>query len=241
MTAQGLLVFDVDSTFIEEEVIELLAETTGRRDEVARVTERAMRGELDFAQSLRERVAVLADLPETVVEEAAAAVTLTPGAAEVVAAARADGWIVALLSGGFTAVIEQVLDGVVESTGQGGAEQGGTEQGGTEQRGTAGLAVDEIRANTLEIVDGHLTGRVLGEIVGPREKARHLAEIAAVHDVPAQRTIAVGDGANDALMLEAAAVGVAFCAKPALREHADLVVDERDLRVVWDRARGLLD
>lgn len=236
MTAQGLLVFDVDSTFIEEEVIELLAETTGRRDEVARVTERAMRGELDFAQSLRERVAVLADLPETVVEEAAAAVTLTPGAAEVVAAARADGWIVALLSGGFTAVIEQVLDGVVESTGQGGAEQGGTEQ-----RGTAGLAVDEIRANTLEIVDGHLTGRVLGEIVGPRQKARHLAEIAAVHDVPAQRTIAVGDGANDALMLEAAAVGVAFCAKPALREHADLVVDERDLRVVWDRARGLLD
>ena len=226
MTAQGLLVFDVDSTFIEEEVIELLAETTGRRDEVARVTERAMRGELDFAQSLRERVAVLADLPETVVEEAAAAVTLTPGAAEVVAAARADGWIVALLSGGFTAVIERVLDGVVDSTGQG---------------STAGLAVDEIRANTLEIVDGRLTGRVLGEIVGPREKARHLAEIAAVHGVPAQRTIAVGDGANDALMLEAAAVGVAFCAKPALREHADLVVDERDLRVVWDRARGLLD
>ncbi|WP_019157440.1 phosphoserine phosphatase SerB [Brevibacterium senegalense] len=226
MTAQGLLVFDVDSTFIEEEVIELLAETTGRRDEVARVTERAMRGELDFAQSLRERVAVLADLPETVVEEAAAAVTLTPGAAEVVAAARADDWIVALLSGGFTAVIERVLDGVVDSTGQG---------------STAGLAVDEIRANTLEIVDGRLTGRVLGEIVGPREKARHLAEIAAVHGVPAQRTIAVGDGANDALMLEAAAVGVAFCAKPALREHADLVVDERDLRVVWDRARGLLD
>lgn len=226
MTAQGLLVFDVDSTFIEEEVIELLAETTGRRDEVARVTERAMRGELDFAQSLRERVAVLADLPEAVVEEAAAAVTLTPGAAEVVAAARADDWIVALLSGGFTAVIERVLDGVVDSTGQG---------------STAGLAVDEIRANTLEIVDGRLTGRVLGEIVGPREKARHLAEIAAVHGVPAQRTIAVGDGANDALMLEAAAVGVAFCAKPALREHADLVVDERDLRVVWDRARGLLD
>jgi phosphoserine phosphatase len=225
MTAQGLLVFDVDSTFIEEEVIELLAETTGRRDEVARVTERAMRGELDFAQSLRERVAVLEDLPETVVEEAAAAVTLTPGAAEVVASARADGWVVALLSGGFTSVIERLLDGVVDST---------------EQRGTAGLAVDEIRANTLEIVDGRLTGRVLGEIVGPREKARHLAEIAAGHGVSAQRTIAVGDGANDALMLESAAVGVAFCAKPALREHADLVVDERDLRVVWDRARGLL-
>jgi phosphoserine phosphatase len=187
MTAQGLLVFDVDSTFIEEEVIELLAETTGRRDEVARVTERAMRGELDFAQSLRERVAVLEDLPETVVEEAAAAVTLTPGAAEVVASARADGWVVALLSGGFTSVIERLLDGVVDST---------------EQRGTAGLAVDEIRANTLEIVDGRLTGRVLGEIVGPREKARHLAEIAAGHGVSAQRTIAVGDGANDALMLE---------------------------------------
>src|SRR5699024_3850926 len=122
MTAQGLLVFDVDSTFIEEEVIELLAETTGRRDEVARVTERAMRGELDFAQSLRERVAVLADLPETVIDDAAAAVTLTPGAAEVVAAARADGWIVALLSGGFTAVIERVLDGAVDSSEQSGTE-----------------------------------------------------------------------------------------------------------------------
>lgn len=94
MTAQGLLVFDVDSTFIEEEVIELLADATGRRGEVAAVTERAMRGELDFAQSLRERVAVLTDLPDTVLADAAAAVTLTPGAAEVVAAARADGWIV---------------------------------------------------------------------------------------------------------------------------------------------------
>lgn len=230
MTAQGLLVFDVDSTFIAEEVIELLAETTGRRDEVARVTERAMRGELDFARSLRERVAVLADLPETVIDDAAAAVTLTPGAAEVVAAARADGWIVALLSGGFTAVIERVLDGVIDSTGQ----------GGTGQDCSTGLAIDEIRANTLEIVDGRLSGRVLGEIVGPREKARHLTEIASVHGVPAQRTIAVGDGANDALMLEAAAVGVAFCAKPALRQHADVVVDDRDLRVVWDRARARL-
>ena len=230
MTAQGLLVFDVDSTFIEEEVIELLADTTGRRDEVAAVTERAMRGELDFAQSLRERVAVLTDLPDTVLADAAAAVTLTPGAAEVVAAARADGWIVALLSGGFTAVIERVLDGAVDSS----------EQSGTEQRVSTGLVIDEIRANTLEIVDGRLTGRALGEIVGPQEKARHLTEIASAHGVPAQRTIAVGDGANDALMLEAAAVGVAFCAKPALRQHADVVVDDRDLRVVWDRARARL-
>jgi phosphoserine phosphatase len=213
MTAQGLLVFDVDSTFIEEEVIELLADATGRRDEVAAVTERAMRGELDFAQSLRERVAVLTDLPDTVLADAAAAVTLTPGAAEVVAAARADGWIVALLSGGFTSVIE---------------------------RATAGIEIAEIRANTLEIADGRLTGRVTGEIVDRPGKARHLHAIARAHGVAAERTIAVGDGANDIDMLEAAAVGVAFCAKPALRPHADIVVDERDLRIVWERATEVL-
>ena len=213
MTAQGLLVFDVDSTFIEEEVIELLAEATGRRDEVAAVTERAMRGELDFAQSLRKRVAVLAGLPDTVLADAAAAVTLTPGAAEVVAAARADGWIVALLSGGFTSVIE---------------------------RATAGMEIEEIRANTLEIADGRLTGHVTGEIVDRQGKARHLRAIARAHGVPEGQTIAVGDGANDIDMLEAAAVGVAFCAKPALRPHADVVVDERDLTIVWERASEAL-
>lgn len=225
MTAQGLIVFDVDSTFIEDEVIELLADATGRRDEVAAVTERAMRGEIDFSQSLRERVAVLADLPVSVIDDAAAAVTLTRGAAEVVAAAHAAGWIVALVSGGFTAVIEKV---------------------------TAGMGIDEIRANHLETrpgtttgtgqdpADTLLTGRVDGEIVDRAAKAAHLRTIARSHGVDPARTIAVGDGANDIDLLGAAAVGVAFCAKPALVPHADVVVDERDLMVVWERAQEAL-
>ena len=217
MTDQGLLVFDVDSTFIEEEVIELLADATGLRSEVAAVTERAMRGELDFAQSLRERVAVLEGLPVSVFADAAAAVTLTRGAAEVVAAAHAAGWSVALLSGGFTTVVEQV---------------------------TQGMGIDEVRANHLETrSDGAsevLTGRVLGEIVDREGKARHLREIAGARGIDPSRTIAVGDGANDIDMLEAAAVGVAFCAKPALRPHADVVVDDRDLTVVWETAQSAL-
>lgn len=217
MTAQGLLVFDVDSTFIEEEVIELLADATGRRAEVAAVTERAMRGELDFAQSLRERVKVLEGLPVGVIDDAAASVTLTRGAAEVVAAAHAAGWSVALLSGGFTAVVEQV---------------------------TAGMGIDELRANHLETtLDGAsevLTGRVLGEIVDRAGKARHVKAIAAARGIDPSRTIAVGDGANDIDMLEAAAVGVAFCAKPALRPHADIIVDDRDLMRVWEAAQGAL-
>lgn len=217
MTDQGLLVFDVDSTFIEEEVIELLADATGRRDEVAAVTERAMRGELDFSQSLRERVAVLEGLPVSVFADAAAAVTLTRGARKVVAAAAASGWAVALLSGGFTAVIEQV---------------------------TRGMEIDEVRANHLETrAEGGtevFTGRVLGEIVDRAGKARHLQSIARARGVDVSRTIAVGDGANDIDMLEAAAVGVAFCAKPALRPHADVIVDERDLMTVWQQARRAL-
>ncbi|GAA4507285.1 phosphoserine phosphatase SerB [Brevibacterium yomogidense] len=225
MTAQGLIVFDVDSTFIEDEVIELLADATGRRDEVAAVTERAMRGEIDFSQSLRERVAVLADLPVSVIDDAAAAVTLTRGAAEVVAAAHDAGWIVALVSGGFTAVIEKV---------------------------TAGMGIDEIRANDLETRPSPttrtgtgpagtvLSGRVDGEIVDRAAKAEHLRVIARSHGVDLAQTIAVGDGANDIDLLQAAAVGVAFCAKPALVPHADVVVDERDLMVVWKQAQRAL-
>lgn len=225
MTAQGLIVFDVDSTFIEDEVIELLADATGRRDEVAAVTDRAMRGEIDFSQSLRERVAVLADLPVSVIDDAAAAVTLTRGAAEVVAAAHDAGWIVALVSGGFTAVIEKV---------------------------TAGMGIDEIRANDLETRPSPttrtgtgpagtvLSGRVDGEIVDRAAKAAHLRVIARSHGVDLAQTIAVGDGANDIDLLQAAAVGVAFCAKPALVPHADVVVDERDLMVVWKQAQRAL-
>lgn len=225
MTAQGLIVFDVDSTFIEDEVIELLADATGRRDEVAAVTERAMRGEIDFSQSLRERVAVLAGLPVSVIDDAAAAVTLTRGAAEVVTAAHAAGWIVALVSGGFTAVIEKV---------------------------TAGMGIDEIRANHLEVREGTetrsggpgetlvLSGRVEGEIVDRAGKAAHLRAIARAHGVDLARTIGVGDGANDIDLLETAAVGVAFCAKPALVAHADVVVDERDLMIVWEQAQRAL-
>lgn len=211
----GLLVSDVDSTFIDQEVIELLARSTGREAEVAAVTERAMRGELDFAASLRERVAVLRGVPLSEVEAAARAVTLTHGARELVSAAHAADWTVALVSGGFTSVIE---------------------------RFTEGLGITEIWANGLgtDEESGTLTGELRGEIVDRAGKAARLREIAARLGIDPCRTVGVGDGANDIDLLEAAEVGVAFCAKPALRPHADLIVDERDLMRVWTGAQELL-
>lgn len=198
---------DVDSTFIEEEVIELLAEHAGRRAEVAAVTERAMRGELDFADSLRERVAVLAGLEESVLDSVRESITLTRGVEALVRSAQEAGWVVGLVSGGFTAIISPVA---------------------------AGLGIDEVYANTLEIADGRLTGRVTGEIVDRAGKAARLRALCRAYGAPETMTAAIGDGANDIDMVETAAVGVAFCAKPALREAADVVLDDRDLARAWE-------
>lgn len=197
-----LLVFDADSTLIDEEAIELLAERAGSLEHVARVTERAMRGELDFAESLRERVVTLAGLETSVFAELQSRLTPTRGAREVVDAVHAAGGRVGVVSGGF----HELLDPLA-----------------------AGLGLDHVRANRLEIADGRLTGRTDGPVVDAEAKRTALREWAELGGIPLERTIAVGDGANDLRMLEAAGLGVAFCAKPLVRRHADIAIVDRDL------------
>jgi len=203
LVSKILVVFDVDSTLIEDEVIELLADVAGKRAEVAEVTERAMRGELDFAQSLRERVAVLAGLPESVFADVYERITPTTGVQELIDAVHAGGGLVAAVSGGFTQVLTPLA---------------------------AKLGLDFARANDLEVVDGKLTGKVSGRIVDRAVKAESLVEWAAEAGVGLKHTVAVGDGANDLDMLAVAGLGVAFNAKPIVREKADLVIEKHDLR-----------
>ncbi|WP_045731335.1 phosphoserine phosphatase SerB [Pseudarthrobacter chlorophenolicus] len=196
--SRKLLIMDVDSTLIQQEVIELLAAYAGKRDEVAAVTEAAMRGELDFAQSLHARVAVLAGLPADVVNSVRREVKLSEGAAELVAAFKAAGHPVAVVSGGFNQILEPIA---------------------------GDLGLDYWQANELEIVDGALTGKVLGAVVDRAAKEKFLREWAAAEGIALEHTIAVGDGANDLDMLGAAGIGVAFNAKPAVRAVADSAVN----------------
>jgi phosphoserine phosphatase len=200
-----LTVLDADSTLIEDEVIELLADAAGSRSEVAAITERAMAGELDFAESLHARVATLAGLPSTVFADAASVVRVTAGVPELVAGLHAHGSVVGVVSGGF----HEVLDPIAER-----------------------LGVDFWRANRLEVVDGVLTGRVDGPVVDAAGKAAALREWAEEAGIAPAHTVAVGDGANDLLMMEAAALSVAFNAKPRVRDHADVVVARCDLSQV---------
>ena len=200
-----LLIMDVDSTLIQQEVIELLAAYAGKRDEVAAVTEAAMRGELDFAQSLHARVAVLAGLPAAVVDSVRAEVKLSEGAAELVAAFKAAGHVVAVVSGGFN----QILRPIAED-----------------------LGLDYWIANELEIVDGVLTGKVLGDVIDRAAKEKYLREWSAAEGIALEHTIAVGDGANDLDMLGAAGIGVAFNAKPAVRAVADAAINMPHLDAV---------
>jgi phosphoserine phosphatase len=189
-----LVVMDVDSTLIQDEVIELLARHAGREAEVRDVTERAMRGELDFAASLHERTAVLRGLPVSVFEEVRAQVRLTPGARTLVRTLHELGFTVALVSGGFMEVVGPLA---------------------------VQLGIRHARANRLEVADGRLTGRVLGTVVDRAAKATALRDFARAEGLPLERTVAVGDGANDLDMLGAAGLGVAFNAKPLVAEQAD--------------------
>jgi len=200
-----LVVFDVDSTLINEEAIELLAEHSGNRERVAEITERSMRGEIDFTTSLIERVATLKDLPVSILEETAKRLTPTKGAAELIANIHARGGKSAAVSGGFI----QLLDGLREE-----------------------LGLDYAMANTLEITNGRLTGAVAGELVNKEVKAKYLRLWAADNQLPLEKTLAIGDGANDLGMMSIAGTSIAFCAKPIVREAADVVIDDRDLSKV---------
>ena len=192
--AKRLIVFDVDSTLIQGEVIEMLAARVGAEAAVAEVTEAAMRGELDFAESLNRRVATLAGLPASVLEDVGEQIELTPGARTTLRTLRRLGYHCGIVSGGFRQVIAPLAHE---------------------------LMMDFVAANELEIVDGKLTGRVIGPIIDRAGKAKALRDFAQQAGVPMEQTVAVGDGANDIDMLAAAGLGVAFNAKPALREVAD--------------------
>ena len=192
--AKRLIVFDVDSTLIQGEVIEMLAAHAGAEAAVADVTAAAMRGDIDFAESLHRRVATLAGLPAGVLDEVADQIELTPGARTTLRTLRRLGYHCGIVSGGFRQVIEPLAHE---------------------------LMMDFVAANELEIVDGKLTGRVVGDVVDRPGKAKALRDFAQQAGVPMEQTVAVGDGANDIDMLSAAGLGVAFNAKPALREVAD--------------------
>ncbi|TQF02928.1 phosphoserine phosphatase SerB [Kitasatospora acidiphila] len=196
--AKRLVVMDVDSTLIQDEVIELFAAHAGCEAEVAEVTAAAMRGELDFADSLRARVELLAGLDASVVDKVRSEVRLTPGARTLIRTLQRLGYQVGIVSGGFT----QVTDYLVEL-----------------------LGLDFAAANTLEVVDGKFTGKVSGDIVDRAGKARWLTRFADQARVPLAQTVAIGDGANDLDMLNAAGLGVAFNAKPVVREAADTAVN----------------
>ena len=194
---QHLVVMDVDSTVIQDEVIDLLAQEAGVVDQVSAITERAMAGELDFTASLRERVALLEGLPESALDTVRSRITLTPGARTLCRTLNNLGYRVCLVSGGFIEVVGPLA---------------------------SELGVDDVRANALEVRDGVLTGRVVGEIIDRAGKKRALEAFAAEYAIPMRRTIAIGDGANDIDMLEAAGLGVAFNGKAAARAAADASV-----------------
>jgi phosphoserine phosphatase len=203
--AKRLVVFDVDSTLVQGEVIEMLAARSGREAEVRELTAAAMRGELDFTQSLRRRAALLAGLPESVFAEVAAELELTPGARTTIRTLKRMGFKCGVVSGGFTRVIE----GLAEE-----------------------LGLDFMAANDLEVVEGTLTGKVVGRIIDRAGKAAALRRFAEQADIPLAQCVAVGDGANDIDMISAAGLGVAFNAKPALREVADTALSHPFLDAV---------
>lgn len=204
---QLLLLMDVDSTLIKQEVIELLAAHAGREKEVAAVTEAAMRGELDFAQSLIQRVATLKDLPDTVLAEVGKRIIFSEGAQSLVQRFHAAGHKVGVVSGGF----QQILDPLA-----------------------AQLDLDHALANTLGITDAVLDGTVHGQIVDREMKETMLRAWAEEHQIPLEATIAAGDGANDLAMVAASGLGIAFNAKPALRNEADVRLDFAWLDVIAD-------
>ncbi|MFC3932430.1 phosphoserine phosphatase SerB [Streptococcus dentapri] len=203
MTAiKGLLVMDVDSTLVQEEVIDLLGEEAGVGKQVAEITERAMRGELDFQQALAERVATLKGLPESIFDKVYARIHFNKGAKKLVNELHARGYKIGLVSGGFHETVDRL------------AEE---------------AEIDYVKANHLEIRDGILTGRTYGDIVTKDIKVQKLRDWAAENELSLNQTVAMGDGANDLPMIQLAGIGIAFCAKPIVREQAPYQIKEPDL------------
>ena len=193
-----LLVLDVDSTLIEQEVIELLAERVGLRDQVKTVTDQAMAGEIDFREALLQRVRLLEGLTDQVFQEVLADIRVTDGVPELVSAVHKSGGMVGAISGGFSQVLEPLADK---------------------------LSLDFFKANNLEVKDGVITGEIIGDIVDAEVKARTMLDWAREHGFDVSNTVAVGDGANDIQMLKASGFAVAFRPKDILRDYADLVIE----------------
>jgi len=202
-----LILLDMDSTFIQQEVIDLLANHAGVGSEVAAITELSMRGEIDFRESLARRVALLEGLSESILSEVRSEISLSIGAREMVEGLHAAGNCVAIVSGGFENVIAPLLD----------AE-----------------GIDYFKANLLEITDGKLTGKTIGQIIDRQAKADYLQELAEKLDIPLNQTVAIGDGANDLGMMAIAGMSIAFNAKPVVREFAQAKIDDGNLAKVLE-------
>jgi len=200
-----LVQLDVDSTFIQQEAIELLAAKAGVLEQVAAITASAMRGEMDFEQSLRARVGLLKGLPESAIAEVQMEISLTDGAQNLVETLHGEGHSVSLVSGGFIDIIEPMIKT---------------------------MSIKYYKANKLEIVEGVLTGGLIGQVVDRAAKAEALREFAKASAVSIENTVAIGDGANDLDMMAAAGLSIAFNAKPIVVEAADLAINEPSLRSV---------
>ena len=198
---KGLCVMDVDGTLILEEVIDLLGREAGREEEISQITSRTMRGELDFESSLRKRVSLLKGLPVSVFAKVFNSIHLTPNAREFISIIQKNGILVGLVSGGFTPIVERLAKS---------------------------LGIAYFSANQLEVKDGHLTGKLVGQIISPEVKQATLEQWRKELKLPKERTVAIGDGANDLLMLKSAGLGIAFCAKEVLKKEIPHHVDKRD-------------
>ena len=192
---------DVDGTLILEEVIDLLGREVGREEEISQITSRAMRGELDFESSLRKRVSFLEGLPISVFDKVFNSIHLTPNAQEFISILQKNGILVGLVSGGFTPIVEKLAKS---------------------------LGIAYFSANQLEVKDGLLTGKLIGQIISPEIKKETLEKWRKELQLPRERTVAIGDGANDLLMLKSAGLGIAFCAKEVLKKEIPNHVDKRD-------------
>ena len=198
---KGLCVMDVDGTLILEEVIDLLGREAGREEEISQLTSRALRGELDFESSLRKRVSFLEGLPVSVFEKVFNSIHLSPNAQEFVSILQKNGILVGLVSGGFSPIVERLAKS---------------------------LGIAYFSANQLEVKDGLLIGKLVGQVISPEVKQSTLEQWRKELQLPRERTVAIGDGANDLLMLKSAGLGIAFCAKEVLKQEIPHHVNNRD-------------